>query len=402
MSNCTIIKQCLCCGNNDLKNILEMGYQPLANNYKVDKNSQDLKFPIGLNKCNKCYHLQLTHSVNSNLLFNEYFYYSGISNTFKNYCEWFANFLNDRFPNKKTILDIGCNDGTQLDYFKQLGFITVGVDPAKNIYYSSSKNHEVYCSFFDRSVVFSLNDNYKTGFDFIISQNCFAHTSDHFKVLFDIKLLMNSNTKLIIQTSQADMLLHGQFDTIYHEHVSFFNINSMKHLCNRCGLFLTDVIKTDIHGSSYIFIIEMENKNPDKIEQLISNENYIFDDNTYFQFVKKCKSTIIKTKDIISNYRLLNYPILGYGAAAKGNVFINYSNIDLDFIIDDTPQKQGRLSPGLNIPIVSSRKLLEISKNTVFIILPWNFYDEIKSKIKSIRPHFSDKFVRYYPTVMVE
>lgn len=398
MNDCTLLTECLCCASTDIETILDMGSQPLANNYN---DFQNLKFPIGLNKCNNCLHLQITHLVDPKILFNEYSYYSGISNTFKEYCNWFANFLNNTFPNNKLILDIGCNDGTQLDYFKQLGFTTVGVDPAKNIYPISSKNHDVYCGFFNENFANSLKNEYDR-FDFIICQNAFAHNANHFKMLSDIKLLMTDNTKLIIQTSQSDMLLHGQFDTIYHEHVSFFNINSMKYLCDRCGLFLTDVIKVDIHGTSYIFIIELKNKNPEEINYLISQESYIFDENTYTDFINKSCSIINKIRIELYKYRLLNYPIIGYGAAAKGNVFINYANIKLDFIIDDTPQKQNKFTPGLNIPIVSSDKLLEIDQDVIFVILPWNFYDEIINKIKTLRANHHDKFIKYYPDFGIE
>lgn len=398
MTDCTLLTECLCCGSTDLKNILDMGLQPLANSYN---DIQNLKFPIGLNKCNNCFHLQITHLVDPNILFNEYSYYSGISNTFKEYCNWFANFLNNTFPNNKLVLDIGCNDGTQLDYFKRLGFTTVGVDPARNIYPISSKNHDVHCGFFNETFASSLKNEYDR-FDFIICQNAFAHNANHFKMLSDIKLLMSDNTKLIIQTSQSDMLLYGQFDTIYHEHVSFFNINSMNHLCNRCGLFLTDVVKVDIHGTSYVFIIELKNKNPEKINYLISQESYIFEEYTYINFINKLYFIINKMKNELNNYKLLNYPIIGYGAAAKGNVFINYANIKLDFIIDDTPQKQNKFTPGLNIPIVSSNKLLEIIQDVIFVILPWNFYDEIITKIKSLRPSHHDKFIRYYPEFGIE
>lgn len=399
MIECTPISTCLCCNNKNLIPILDMGYQPLANNYKCHILDNDPKYPLALNKCNSCFHLQLSHKIDSTILFNEYSYYSGISETFKKYCSWFANYVDTEYPNKTTILDIGCNDGTQLNYFKALNFVTVGVDPAKNIYETSSKNHDIFCSFFDKTTSDDLLSKYPSGFDIIICQNSFAHTANHIDMLTNIKRLMHNETKLIIQTSQSDMLLYGQIDTIYHEHVSFFNINSMKHLCDLCGLYLTRVMKTEIHGSSYIFTIE---KVPNNIQDSKIEESFIFKDETYTNFVKMANNIVNKTTLLLHEFRQLKYDIIGYGAAAKGNTFINYSGINLDCIIDDTPQKQNKFTPGSNIPIVSSEILQKIDKPIVFVILPWNFYDEIKMKIKLLRGDINDLYIRYYPNLSIE
>jgi hypothetical protein len=213
---------------------------------------------------------------------------------------------------------------------------------------------------------------------------------------------MDKNTKVLIQTSQADMILNGQFDTIYHEHVSFFNINSMFALCKRVGLFLTDVIKTSIHGTSYIFVIEKENKRPNHINNLLELENYHHSNEVYSKFIDKVYDTISNTKSCLNEYKNKNYVLAGYGAAAKGNVFLNFSNIDLEFIIDDTPQKQNKLLSGKNIPIMPSEYLMTIEENIAFLILPWNFYDEIVNKIKNIRKNSNDIFIKYYPDFSLE
>jgi 2-polyprenyl-3-methyl-5-hydroxy-6-metoxy-1,4-benzoquinol methylase len=403
MENVEKLTECICCGGKHLSLVLEMGNQPLANNYKKTKENE-LSYPIGINRCQTCNHIQLTHSVDSSLLFTEYSYHSGISETFKNYCSWFCDFVLESFKHieNKSILDIGCNDGTQLDYFKEQGFLTVGVDPATNIFEKSSKNHRIYCNFFDKSVVGSIIQDYKKPFSLIISQNCFAHNNNPFEMLTNIKELMVDDTKILIQTSQADMILNGQFDTIYHEHVSFFNISSMNALCKRAGLFLTDVIKTSIHGVSYIFVIEKIDSRPEHIKNLLELEQSYYNDKVYCNFVDKVYKTISNTKKCLNKYKKKNYIIAGYGAAAKGNVFLNFSDINLEFIIDDTPEKQDKYSPGKNIPILNSDKLKEEQGNIAFLILPWNFYDEIVNRIKKIRNNNNDVFIRYYPDFNLE
>ena len=240
-------KDCVCCGKSDLSLVLDLNKQPLANSYhKADELLGD--YPLGLNLCNDCYHLQLTHIVNPDLLFKNYLYCSGTSQTLRDNFEWFSNFVLEDAPVCKTVLDIACNDGTQLDCFKAKGVETYGIDPAENLYELSSKNHDVKCEYFD-SVFFGHL------FDVIIAQNVFAHNSDSKKFLDDCCELMDDDSRLYIQTSQAHMVQNNQFDTVYHEHISFFNINSFNELVKRTNLNLIDVIKTPVHGVSYLFVL---------------------------------------------------------------------------------------------------------------------------------------------------
>ena len=206
---------------------MDLNKQPLANSYH-DNSKKLEKYPLGVNLCQDCYHIQLTDVVDPDLLFKDYLYVSGTTKTLRDNFKWFADFVLEyaancrwNWPNPKvnSVLDVACNDGTQLDYFKERGVETYGVDPAENLWELSSKNHDVICEYFD-SVFFGFK------FDVITAQNVFAHNGNPKKFLDDCFELKNDNSMLYIQTSQAEMILNNQFDTIYHEHVSFFNINS--------------------------------------------------------------------------------------------------------------------------------------------------------------------------------
>ena len=248
------LKNCLACNSNKLKQVLDLNKQPLANSYTRYKTLKEKKYELKVNCCLKCTHLQLSIAVNPKEIYQNYSYVSGTTSTYKNYMKDFCKLCieNSNIINKN-ILDIGCNDGSQLDVFKSKKFKTYGVDPAKNIFKYSSKNHKVFCNFFNNKLIKKL----KYKFDIIIAQNSFAHNPDPFNFLINVKKIMHKNSNIFIQTSQADMCKNNEFDTIYHEHVNYFNVKSMKVLCDRAGLKLHKVIKNPIHGTSYIFIIKI-------------------------------------------------------------------------------------------------------------------------------------------------
>jgi hypothetical protein len=201
------------------------------------------------------------------------------------------------------------------------------------------------------------------------------------------------------------MVLNCEFDTIYHEHLSFYNVRSMNELCKRAGLNLVEVLKHPIHGTSFIFVISKSKARPSYINLLIKNEEtyHLYDENTYEAYVEECKN-IIKAFGIeVGNHKAAGKTVIGYGAPAKGNTLLNAANIILDFIIDDNPMKQGLFTPGMRVPIFSSEKMNEYAnEDVVFVPLAWNFFEEIQAKIKKLRPDKKDSFVRYFPYVFTE
>lgn len=406
--DCTPITTCLACGSDNLKLTLDLGKQPLANSYKSRKDQEEISYPLAINRCGSCFHVQLTHAVDPRLMFTDYSYVSGTSQTMRDYFAWFANYAHECHEKfvpfyGKTVLDIGCNDGSQLDAFTGK-YTTFGVDPAQNLFdTSSAKGHKIYPEFFDMNFV----TRHDRVYDLIIAQNVFAHNNDPYNFLQAARNVMHDYTLLFIQTSQANMIQNGEFDTIYHEHISFYNINSMNELCKRTGMYIIDVIKTPLHGTSYLFILS---KNPYlhrkfHVSNLIDMEKQIglLNDQTYIDYAKKVEAIKTKLYNEVTQYSRLDvgWNIVGYGAAAKGMTLLNYTNIPMDFIIDDNPLKQGKYTPGRNIPILSSKALEEHKETCLFVPLAWNFYDEITGKIRSKRTNQYDKYLKYFPEVKV-
>ena len=392
--------RCLACDSNDIHIALDLALQPLANSYKDSANAAENRYPLAVKLCHQCKHLQLSHSVDPAIIYKNYLYATGTNQTIKEYSQWFANFVQEYTGITGTVLDIGCNDGTQLNYFKDIGFDTYGIDPAENLYDRSSVNHTVVCDFFGPSAVDKLST---VDYNVIIAQNVCAHNPDPAGFLQSCRKLMTNDTLLFIQTSQADMVLNDEFDTIYHEHVNFFNANSMKQLAKRVGLHLVDVQKSPIHGNSYIFVLSLHDLRPYHVQNIIAMEAPLLKLNTYQQWRDTVESNVKALKFHIDQYRKQGYRLIGYGAAAKGNTLLNYAELDLDFIVDDNELKQGSFTPGRSIPIVSIRRIQALLQQdrVVFVPLAWNFFDEIRTRILDARKNDQDLFLRYFPTVEI-
>ena len=407
-----IITKCRVC-DNKTTSLLDLNSQPLANNYTKFSNILDYNhvhinleetYPLHLHYCENCFHVQLNSIVNPEKLFKNYLYVSGTSDTLRKYFEEFALGSLLRWGEYNTIkldeicvLDIGCNDGSQLDAYNNLSKIsginitTVGIDPSDNIYKkisSKKKEHDIYCDFFGQSVVDKLKTKYGLAkFDIITAQNVFAHLDNVNEFLTCTKELLSNTGILLIQTSQKDMILENKADTIYAEHLSFFNTNSMKILCEKNGLILNNVNETPIHGISYIFeITKTLSQNSNVVETLLKEkESGLYDKLTYINYPLKC----IKYKNNLHNklidYKLSGKNIIGVGATAKSSTILNFAKIDnniIDFIIDENPMKIGLHTPGGNILITDFSILNTINKDTIIMIIAWNFYNEILEKIK--------------------
>jgi len=413
MSDCTVIDHCLACGGAELTKTLDLNDQPLANNFQPHPgvNEEDAWYPLAVNRCTHCNHLQLTHVVNPEIIYQHYLYVSGTSKTYTEYMSWYAEFVREMvvtYSNDKLgpyrVLDIGCNDGSQLDAFKNLVFRTYGVDPARNLYATSTaKGHSVVCGFWNAAVADSLG----TKFDVITSQNAFSHIPEPLSYLELVRNRLKDTGLMFISTSQADMVVNGEFDTIYHEHISYYNTASMKALAERAGLYLIDVVKTPIHGTSYIFVLSKVPHNRARIANILATESAqgLDSADTYVNWANDVNSLLLELKKDIDQYREWGYTIVGYGAAAKGMTLINASNIHLDCVIDDNPLKQGLYCPGTTIPVVSIDWLDQITdpkERIVFVPLAWNFYREIKAKILNKRNNTEDVFLRYFPELTSE
>lgn len=405
MTDCKPIDHCIACGSADIAPFFDLGQQPLANSYKLRAEDPEPVFPLATVVCKHCCHVQLTHAVNPDLLFRDYAYVSGVSKTMLEFFEWFAVKSLDHFDVRpSSVLDIGCNDGSQLDVYKKLGLETWGVDPAENLAKVTSQRHNIICDYFRKGLI-------DRQFDLVTIQNAFAHNNDQLSMLLAAKSVLSEQGLLFIQTSQGDMVLNGEFDTIYHEHISFYNTKSMSKICERAGLNLINVIRNPIHGNSYIFVISRSRSHPGKIQEVIDQEQAlgIYSTELLDRFRANAEQSVAQVVATVERCRAQGIPVVGFGAPAKGNTFLNYAKLKLDFIIDETPMKRWKHTPGTSILIegIDGFDRIEHHSQVCFVILAWNFYDEILAKIQrqrslfKMQPH-NDIFVTCFPKFQVQ
>ena len=236
-------------------------------------------------------------------------------------------------------------------------------------------------------------------FDLIMAFHVLPHVTDPNDFVKSCITVLSDNGKIFIQTSQCDMFLNNEFDVIYHEHSSYFTGRSIRELAHRNGLYVGSIVKTDIHGNSFLFSLQKEASDELQLNTLIDDEtnNGIYTEQKYIDFAKNASTIKEQLLDGLTQFKNDGYTIIGYGAAAKGNTLLNYIEYKLDYIIDDNDMKWGYLTPGMDIEIHSIDLLKRDFDKICFVPLAWNFYDEIKTRITSVHDIKNDVFIRYFP-----
>lgn len=395
-----IDNQCRVCKGNNMTTVMDMGFQPLANNY-VEKPIKQALYPLCLIRCKGCMHTQLNYTVRPEVLFKNYQYVSGTSSTMRKY---FASLvqkcIRDTGYTKGNVLEIACNDGSQLDEFLKVGWNTYGVDPAQNVVIEGhQKGHQVYCGFWGIEDFPDIPTP-----DIIIAQNVVAHVPDPISFMKHCSRVMKDHTNLYIQTSQCNMYYNSEFDTIYHEHLSFFTIASMLKAAEICGLVVEEITKQPVHGTSYLFRILLCTKDRpyhsiQSMNMLLEEKNIGLYTDLFYENYKRHVSEIKKWVLFkIMNFRNKNISLVGYGAAAKGITLLHYFDIHvIEYIVDDAVIKQNKYTPGNNIPIIPPNHLKKDERTLAVFVFAWNFIDEILEKIKTLRKGLETYVIQPFP-----
>jgi len=382
--------KCLCC-DTGVEPLIDFGSMPLVNTYSVKT-----KYPLQVNRCPKCYHLQLHEYVDPEVLYSYYTYCSGTGRTAFDYFRDFARTAVSYVPNAKTVLDIASNDGTQLDAFKVLGLKTYGVDPAANLSkIAAEKGHIIHTAFFESMSM----DVDPQNFDIITAQNVVGHSIRPLDFLINCKNVMHDDSRLFIATSQANLIVNGECDTIYHEHVSYFNAHSMLRLAERAGLEVIDIVMHDIHGTSYVFVLGKPGSrlpwvSHNRVKARLEWEQSVgmMSPPLYHWWKSHVRDKIKRVGKTIEDYRRDGYYAVGCGAAAKGISMLNMARVKVDVIADNTPTKWWQETSGMTIVPFDQIRDLQCEK-VLFVILAWNVGAEIRSKILELRDNKNDVFI---------
>lgn len=400
--------ECLCCGSNELRKVLDLGEQPPANSYSISKSEVLQKFPLGLNVCSKCWHAQLSYCVNREELFDNYSYVSGTSATLSHFFSWFAKALSRVMKPGATVLELAANDGSLIREMKSVGLECVGIDPAVNIVKKAqAEGLPILCGYWPQ-VGLQLDQN----FDAIICMNVVAHVDDPLSFLVGCKQKLAPDGIIIVQPSQARMFENCEFDTIYHEHISFFNSNSIAHLAQRAGLKLVEAFLVKIHGDSPVYVLQHEDASmltairPEFSigdfmidDDLATYENRImlFSKETYARFGERSNEIIHSLLRTVEEHLMSGFDVVFVGAAAKAMTVINAAGIKPQFFVDESPLKIGLYAPGCNSLIEPLTAVKNLVKPTLFVMCAWNFRYELAEKLKLIGVPEGSKFFAYFP-----
>lgn len=395
------LNKCLACGSENLRPYFRAPDQPPANMLRPDGMPPVMpRYPLGLQVCVNCFHSQNLVAVDPEKLFSDYLYVSGTSHTLRDYFEQFVDRVEGDFmPRKLRVLDIAANDGSLLAAFKARGHEVLGVDPAENLTPISETAGVTVLPWFWEQI-----PEHKLGgkFDVIIMMNVLAHVANPALFLRLARLSLNPGGRIYVQTSQARMIERGEFDTVYHEHLSFFTARSLDALMGRCGLTLLGVERVPIHGTSYLATMAAGAPFSTEQSEIVTTERAAgyYDLALYDGFQQRAADVAARAGATIDIYLAKDYQIVGYGAAAKAITFLTFAGIELDVIVDDNPLKVGRHLPMLLTKIVDQWR--GNSEPVLWVIGAWNMKDEIMGRVHDLRPGNHDAFLTWFPEVMVE
>ncbi len=403
--------KCKFCNSRKLKKILSLGYTPLANSYVIKY--QDFKYeksyPLELYLCKKCKLIQAPHNISPNKIFVNYDYLSGISSTWIEHCRKFYSRVTKKFKfksKKDTIVEIASNDGTLLKFFFKNKFKCIGIEPSKFAAKIAQKNQVNTVNKFLEPKLAKKFIKKNKNISLIVANNVIAHVLDINSFIKSLSILCNQNTILSIEFPHVVNLFKKlQYDTIYHEHHYYYSLESIQNLLQKYDLQIFDIDKLNIHGGS-LRVYARKNKNKlnksKKLVQEIKKEKKynLYSDKNLKKFKLNVKKTKTNAIQYLNKLKKNNSKISVYGAAAKGNTFLNYCNINhktIDFAYDNNRLKQGKYLPGSKIKILNPI-MIKKYKPDFIIILPWNIKDEIIKNFKYIKK-WGGKFIILLPKI---
>ena len=380
------IDNCRSCGGDDLAPVLDLGSQPLANSYRApDDDSTEQRYPLALVRCRECSLVQLTGTVPPHLMFDNYHYFSSYSTTMVESMRVLARRLRDewKLDADDLVVEIASNDGYLLKHYVDLGIPVLGVEPATNVAAVAVANGVPTISEYFSSSLGALFAGSDRRASVVHANNVMAHVPDINDFVAGIAALLRDSGVAVVETPYLVRFVEDrEFDTTYHEHVFYYSLTAVIALVERHGLVVADVELIPIHGGSLrLFIQHRGAEVSPSVGALLADEQRrgVTKDFYYADFAQRVAALKSEVIALVARLRAEGASIAAYGAAAKGTVLLNHFGLDhtqIDFVADRSVQKQGRMMPGLGIPIVAAGELA-VRRPDYTLLLAWNFADEI-------------------------
>jgi len=404
---------CRFCETPLQQTFVDLGMSPLANSYiKNDQLSKMEPFyPLHTYVCSKCYLVQLMEFESPENIFSDYAYFSSFSDSMLQHAKEYVEHMIERFnfDSRSQVIEIASNDGYLLQYFKEKGVRVLGIEPAENVAKAAlEKGIQSITKFFGTQTASEISNEGIQG-DLLIGNNVLAHVPNLNDFVKGLKIALKPHGIITIEFPHLLRLMEDNlFDTIYHEHFSYFSFMTVKEVFETHGLKMFDVEEVATHGGSLrIYACHEEDYSRNiaqRVDSLI-NKEIEMGFNTlehYRTFGEKVKETKRKILDFLITEKRAGKSIVGYGAPAKGNTLLNYCGIRTDFMdytVDRSPHKQNQYLPGVHIPIYSPEEII-MTRPDYLVILPWNIKEEIMRQMSHIRD-WGSKFVVFIPEVKV-
>lgn len=404
---------CRACGEPLQRTFVDLGMSPLANSYlRADQlNAMEPYYPLHVRVCKRCFLVQLQEYEAPQQIFSDYAYFSSYSSTWLEHAQQYCDQATERFAldPASLVVEVGSNDGYLLQYFVARGIPVLGIEPAVNVAQAAiAKGIPTLTQFFARDTAAGLVRQGKRA-DLLVGNNVLAHVPDVNSFVAGLKLLLAPRGVITLEFPHLLQLIAlNQYDTIYHEHFSYWSFSTVRELFARHGLVLFDVEELATHGGSLrIFARHAEDDTQPagaRVAALLRKEESagIRDPRTYAAFPARVAEHKRELLAFLIAAKREGKRIAGYGAPAKGNTLLNYCGIGRDFLdytVDRSPQKQGCYLPGTHIPICAPERIAATQPDYL-LILPWNLRDEIMQQMAHIRA-WGGRFVVPIPRVEV-
>ncbi len=403
---------CRLCGARLTHTFVDLGMSPPCESYlradEVDQMEQ--YFPLKVLVCDTCYLVQLKEYMSAESIFSEYAYFSSFSTSWVAHAKLYCEAITRRLGLGKDSLavELASNDGYLLQHFLPLGVPVLGIEPAANVARAAvEKGIPTRVDFFGERLACELVAEGKAA-DLIIGNNVLAQVPDLNDFVGGMKILLKPEGTVTLEFPHVERLIaENQFDTIYHEHFSYFSLVTIDMMAERHGLQLFDVEEISTHGGSLrVYLAHEEAKRPvsARVTDLIARERLhgLTNMSTYASFDHKARMAKRDLLAFLISAKNEGKKVCGYGAPGKGNTLLNYCGIGpdfLDFTVDRNPYKHGRFTPGMHIPI-RPVAAIDDAKPDYILILPWNLKDEIIRQMSHVAA-WGAKFVVPIPYVTI-
>ncbi len=379
--------------------MLDLGHCPPSNSYLTPEQllKPEVTYPLKVYVSERTFYAQVPEFKRASEIFNEdYAYFSSYSTSWLAHCKRYVDMMISRFGygEKSLVVELASNDGYLLQYFKEKNVPCLGVEPSLSVArVAREKGIDTIVDFFGERLAKQIAAERRKP-DLILGNNVFAHVPDINDFIKGLKAMLAADGVITLEFPHLLKLVEeNQFDTIYHEHYSYFSLFTVLLLVEAHGLQLFDVEELSTHGGSLRVFLKHQNDESKPISKLVEELRQreivagLTNLNTYREFHKKAEKVKADFLRFLLDVKQQGKKVAAYGAAAKGNTLLNYCGVKpdlLDFVIDASTYKQGKYMPGSHIPILAEPALKE-KKPDYIVILPWNLREEISKQLDYTR-----------------